>query len=222
MGKTRVIDRFLEYTNYKRISNYRAEKDLEWGNGAIGKYKNDEQRDISHKLITQILRHYIDINEEWLLNGEGAMLKTQPVQEKPTEKPQQSLPLIPLRAAAGFLSGFDEEGVKLSECEQYVVPLFSNISADFLIQINGDSMSPKFQNGDIVACRKVSEPQFLQWGHIYVLDTTGGIIMKEINRAPEEGSIICHSLNERYTDFTIPLATVRHIAMVVGVISSLG
>lgn len=223
MNKPRIIDRFLEYAAYKRISNYKAEKDLGWGNGAIGKYKNDTQRDISNKLITQILRRYIDINEKWLLNGDSPMLKNeQPEQNAPSEKQYITLPLIPLRAAAGFLSGFDSDGVTTEQCENYVVPLFSNINADFLIQITGDSMSPKFQNGNIVACRKVTDTSFIQWGYTYVIDTTGGVIMKELNRCEgDDSQFICHSLNPQYADFELPRKSVRCLAMVVGVISSL-
>ncbi len=219
---SRIIDRFGEYMRLKKLNDNRVTVALGISVGTISKSRG-EGRDLSSKVVTKILEHYTDIREDWLLLGKGEMLKNQSASSTNIEEKQcTALPLIPLRAAAGFLSGFDSDGVTTEQCENYVVPLFSNINADFLIQITGDSMSPKFQNGDIVACRKITDASFIQWGYTYVIDTTGGVIMKELNRCEgDDSQFICHSLNPQYADFELPRKSVRSLAMVVGVISSL-
>lgn len=45
--------------------------------------------------------------------------------------------------------------------------------------IKGDSMSPRYESGDEIACRKIDQARFVQWGKPHVLDTTQGIIIKE-------------------------------------------
>ena len=219
----RVIDRFDQYMAANGLTDYKVSMALKLSNGTIGKSRQ-EGRDLSGKVVRQILSYYTDIREEWLLFGKGSMLKSQqPAQTETIEKLQMiTIPLIPLRAAAGYLSGFDNDGVRIEDCEQYTIPTFYRKGADFLIEVAGDSMMPKFQNGDIVACRKVTDISFIQWGYTYVIDTTGGVIMKELNRCQEDDSqFICHSLNPQYADFELPRKSVRSLAMVVGIISSL-
>ena len=39
------------------------------------------------------------------------------------------------------------------ECDRYVVPMFKE--AEFLITVKGSSMIPKYNSGDIVACKNL-------------------------------------------------------------------
>ena len=63
----------------------------------------------------------------------------------------ESIPLIPIDAMAGF--GKDESQVMEHECEHYIVPMFRG--AEFLIQVKGSSMIPKYNSGDVVACKRL-------------------------------------------------------------------
>ena len=40
------------------------------------------------------------------------------------------------------------------ENEQFVIPTFKE--SDYLVQVKGDAMYPKYNNGDIVACKKLT------------------------------------------------------------------
>lgn len=127
----------------------------------------------------------------------------------------ETRPRIPLTAIAGSLSEAPN-GVTMEDCEQLpVVHQFP--SYDFTMLIKGDSMSPKYESGDEVACRKIDQNRYIQWGKVHVLDTTQGIIIK---RVYEDGDKIrCVSYNKEYADFSIPKEDIYSMSLVVGVLS---
>lgn len=129
------------------------------------------------------------------------------------------LPLIPLEAVAGF-PGFDNYGVMLETCERYAVPEFSAKGAQYLIRVSGTSMLPKYNNGDILACRKIDEITFFQWGKVYVMDTRQGILVKKVFPDKDnEENVICVSENkDDFPPFSLPKDEIRSLSIVVGVI----
>lgn len=161
----------------------------------------------------------VDIDANWLLTGEGEMLKSDNNTPAVAEPQLPSgVPMLPFDAFAGI--GTDVEGVNLDTIEErYVVPLFDGMKMDFMIPVRGSSMYPKYNSGDVVACRMVQELLFVQWNKVYVLDTISqGVIIKRLKKSDKEGFVICKSDNEQYEPFEIPMSDIRTIALVVGVI----
>lgn len=127
-------------------------------------------------------------------------------------KDAQTRPRIPYTAAAGTLSG-TMSGVTVKDCEQ--MPLIQQFPAyDFTMFIKGDSMAPKYESGDEIACRRIDQSRFIQWGKPHVLDTAQGIIVKRIY---DDGDRIrCVSYNPDYADFSIPKEDIYSMSLVVG------
>lgn len=123
-------------------------------------------------------------------------------------------PRIPLSAAAGTLTSATK-GVTLKDCEQ--LPIIHQLpDYDFTIPIKGDSLYPKYESGDEVACKRVDQTRFLQWGKLHVLDTSQGVVIKRIY---EDGDKIrCVSYNPEYPDFSIDKNEIYSINLVVGLI----
>lgn len=71
----RKIDRFDKYIKYKKLNDNKVTVSLGLSVGTLGKSRK-EGRDLSQKVIEQILNFYTDINRVWLLTGEGEMLNT--------------------------------------------------------------------------------------------------------------------------------------------------
>ena len=127
----------------------------------------------------------------------------------------EGIPLIPIDAAAGFGSG--EFQIMGHECERYVVPMFKG--ADFLIQVKGSSMIPKYNSGDVVACKKIPlQDIFFQWNKVYVLDTNQGALIKRIKKGSDDDHILIVSENTKYDEFQLHKQQIHGIALVVGVI----
>lgn len=140
-------------------------------------------------------------------------------EEGKTNEDSALLPLIPIEAVAGFPTS-DNSGILFRDCECYNVPEFVSKGAQFLIRVSGSSMYPKYSNGDLLACMKIDEITFFQWGKVYVLDTRQGALVKRVFEDKEnEENIICHSDNhDNYPDFKLPKTEIRSFSIVIGVI----
>ena len=202
-------ERLLEFLAYKKIGQTKFEELCGLSRGLVNNMKGS----ISNATVNKIVKVYPELNTAWLLNGEGPMLKDDQPQAAVT------LPLLPYGVMAGT-PGEDIEGIKWEDCEQYTVPEFSAKGAKFLARVDGYSMYPKFNSGDLIACRMLEDPHFIQWGRIYMLDTVQGPLVKRLFDCPEDDSKIrCHSENtEKFPDFDIPKEDVRRMALVVGYI----
>lgn len=158
-----------------------------------------------------------ELNAEWLLTGEGEMLKSNSELNNiiPATSTGVGIPLIPIEAMAGALTC--EQTVLEHECERYVVPTFKG--ADFLIPVKGSSMYPKYSSGDIVACQRVAMSSlFFQWNKVYVIDTDQGALIKRIKPGSDKNHILIVSDNENYDPFELPISAIHAVALVIGVI----
>lgn len=168
------------------------------------------------------------LSPEWLLTGRGEMLKTvvdssvvaykaSSVLPKSSKNPK-GIPLIPLDAVAGF-PATDSEGVYLEDCERYTIPEFEAKGANFLIRVSGDSMMPLYNSGDIIACRKIPNILFFQWGGVYVLDTSQGVIVKYVEEYEKDDEcILCVSENKRFKPFPLPKSDIRSLSTIIGLV----
>ena len=176
----------------------------------------------------------IKVNTKWLLVGAGNVFdedkgyfyfefneNKEPVKVEHFEKPLkkatsilQTRPRIPYTAAAGSLTSA-VEGITADQCEQIPrINIFPEY--DFTIIIKGDSMEPKYEGGDEVACKRIDSTSFIQWGKVHVLDTAQGILIK---RTYEDGDKIrCVSYNPEYPDFSIDKSEIYSMSLVVGLI----
>lgn len=133
-----------------------------------------------------------------------------------TEAPG-GIPLIPIDAMAGFGTGSTQ--VMQYDAKTYIVPEFTELNVDFMIRVKGSSMYPKYNSGDLVACKKlVLDRLFFQWNKVYVLDTEQGALIKRVKKSLKDGYISLISDNPAYDPFDIQLSEIYAIALVVGVI----
>ena len=174
-------------------------------------------------VLEEILAAFPEVSRPWLYFGEGKMLvadaekKLMMAEDAPDF--QKSLPLIPYDAFAG-LPSVDNIGVAFSECEQYYVPDFISRGADFLIRVSGNSMVPRYLNGDLLACTMIKDVLFFQWGKIYVIDSSQGVLVKRVMRIEDDDAhvLLVSENKEEYQPFKFPVSDIRSLAIVVGLI----
>lgn len=157
------------------------------------------------------------INIVWLISGDGEMLASaedKGVEKSLLPKPIQTRPRIPYAASAGSLTHC-MDGVKEVECEQRAV-ICAFPEYNFTIFIKGNSMAPKYESGDEVACKRIDNTCFIQWGRVHVLDTAQGIVIKRIYE--DKDGIRCVSYNPEYPDFSIPKDEIYSMSLVVGLL----
>ena len=214
----------MRYLAQKGVSAYEFYKESGVTRGIL-----QQNNGISEDNIARFLAYAPDVNIEWLLTGEGPMLShpttptppTQPTTPtKPTSHPSTSgIPLIPLDAVAGFPAE-SGGGVRLEDCERYVIPEFENKGANFLIRVSGDSMVPLYYSGDLLACRKITDIRFFQWGTVYVLETSQGVLVKRVQESIDHAdSILCVSENSSvHHPFLLPRDDIRSLSIIVGLV----
>ena len=161
------------------------------------------------------------LNIAWLMIGDSTgeeMLKIpRPIPIEPVRPSEHRLPLIPFEAVAGPGDPlYEDERVE----DYYMVSEFKD--SDFLIRVKGDSMSPHFTGGDLLACTRIAMDQtfFLQWGRCYVIYTRSqGCMVKRVQPSEKDGWIRCVSDNVKYATFDVPMQDVVSVALVNGSIS---
>ena len=187
----------------------RFEDKCNLGHGTISAIKSAGP---SASVITRISSACPELNLNWLFTGAGEMLNT-----ARKEPEGHALPLIPLEAFAGpGMPSYDDQRIE----DFYTVTEFKE--SDFLIRVKGDSMTPKYSGGDLVACKKIpmNETYFLQWGRVYVIGTRSqGIMIKRVRPAEDPAWITCVSDNPKYAPFDVPKEDIVSIALVNGAIS---
>lgn len=216
--KSPIKQNILRYLAQKGVSAYVFYKESGVTRGIL-----QQNNGISEDNIARFLAYAPDVNIEWLITGEGPMLShpTPPTPPtKPTSHPSTSgIPLIPLDAVAGFPAE-SGGGVSLEDCERYVIPEFENKGANFLIRVSGDSMVPLYYSGDLLACRKITDIRFFQWGTVYVLETSQGVLVKRVQESVDHAdSILCVSENSSvHHPFLLPRDDIRSLSIIVGLV----
>lgn len=169
-----------------------------------------------------------DLNIDWLLNGEGEMLKQVPrneiedLAEDEIEKIRHDvssgkanlIPLIPASAFAGDIKGFAPESICREQCELIVSPVNG---AEMAITITGDSMEPDYPDGSIAYLKRINEFAFIPWGHTVILDTENGAFIKRIYPDEIDNEYIwAKSINPDYPPMHIPKISIFRIFRVLG------
>lgn len=165
------------------------------------------------------------ISIDWLLTGKGAMLKNSTPKspevliKKVDSNSKEGIPLIPLDAVAGF-PATDSSFAYMENCERYIIPEFQDKGADFIIRVSGDSMIPLYYSGDLIACHKIHDIRFFQWGTVYVLETSQGVLVKRVMETIEhDDCILCASENDTvHRPFLLPKDDIRSMSTIVGLI----
>nr|DAU79625.1 MAG TPA: Repressor protein CI [Caudoviricetes sp.] len=180
------------------------------------------KRSIGPNVINKLVISF-GININWFITGEGEIYKKRTWADDMSDglsetqvsiRKEETRPRIPYTAAAGSLTSA-VEGVTSEQCEH--IPRISFFPEyDFTIIIKGDSMEPKYEGGDEVACKRIDNTSFIQWGKPHVLDTAQGILIK---RTYEDGDKIrCVSYNPEYPDFSIDKDEIYSMSLVVGLV----
>ena len=175
-----------------------------------------------------ILNSMKDISADWLLTGEGSMLKSSTAQKEVKEIQPESVMMVPLvsqYAHAGYMAGF-ADGVYMESLPKIPWPMDEEHHGEYVcFEVRGDSMDDgmrhSYAQGDIVLCRNVDRLywqkrlHFKQWNAFVIVHKEGIVLKQIVAHDVEKGVITVHSFNPYYEDFDIDLRDVYQILNVV-------
>lgn len=184
---------------------------------------------ITEEIVTKFFATYPEVSIEWLMTGEGEMLKNSPSYKEQNKKSidkEEKVPEVSYNPAIGkpyydvdFLGGFNEivNSQVTIPTNNIVIQGFEK--ADFWCNVTGHSMEPKINHGDIIALHKCTLED-IQYGEIYavVLDTLRTI--KIIRRSQDPHKLRFVPLNTAdYDEQEYPTERILHVFEVVGSVS---
>lgn len=166
------------------------------------------EQNISKKSIDKIIAN-TDINPDWLLTGEGEMLRSESEPDEIALAAVHTVPLVPVEVFAGPIQRYIVDGVREKDCRKVVTPVSG---AELAIPVSGDSMSPDIPDGSTLFLARINDAAFIPWGNVMVLDTENGAVVKRIY--PSENSrdaVEARSINPEYPTFDVPKESIRGI-----------
>lgn len=144
---------------------------------------------------------------------ESFLLGTSAVVSATKDIEPNTVPLLPIFAQAGSLTGWSE-GIAEVECERVISPV-GNI--DMAVHIYGESMYPDIPNGSVVYVKRVNPRAFVEWGRPFLLDTVNGPLLKYLTPGRDDEHIRCISANHdpMYAPFEVSVDDILGIYRVV-------
>lgn len=202
-----------ELRKLKKLTQKELSSKLNMDDSQFSKIEQGKLQPTLNQLME--LSSIFNVSLDELCFDKKAIIKNNIPVAKSVESSIEGIPLIPIEAMAGYGGG--EMQIMEFESERFVVPTFKG--ADFLIQVKGSSMYPKYNSGDIVACKKLNlNDLFFQWNKVYVLDTEQGALIKRIDIAADDDHVMIVSDNEKYKPFPLHKSKINAISIVMGVI----
>ena len=168
-------------------------------------------RGISKDGILAISQAFPDLNQAWLLYGEGEMLKTN--EESPVINYADGVPYYD----EDFVLGFNEIGFPFAEKPSFLVRMPKYQNATLWCNATGDSMVPEINSGDVVALQLVEDHSFLVYGDVYAIVTTNGLrTIKRLGRSEDKNCYRLIPTNRAYDDQDIPKGKILRVFRVLG------
>lgn len=178
--------------------------------------------------IAKILTVYSDLNPNWLMTGEGEMLRSAEPEIQTGNSSVFNVKLVGQYAYAGYLNGFaDTEYLETLPTIPFIIPDGQTTRGQYLaFEVRGDSMddgsTSSILEHDIVLGRLVAthfydgvKLHFRKWFFIIVHESEGVIIKQITAHDVTNNTITIHSLNDIYKDKVLQLSEVKRIYNVV-------
>lgn len=220
-----VSDRLASFLKYKGKGQTAFEQEAGLSRGYVQKASDN----MGYKIKSKISEYCPELNMDWLLTGEGDMLKDEQhvsevtevkslsnLKSKDVKKNEQMVNLYDFEASAGLRSLLDNNHANVIDS----IRIPNLPKCDGAIHIVGDSMYPLLKSGDIVLYKEMPvDMQHLFYGEMYlisyIIEGDAYVVVKYINRSPQgEPYVTLVSQNPHHADRDIDFRTVNALALV--------
>lgn len=170
-------ERILKYLEIKGLSRYKFYKQTGLSNGYL-----DKEGDISGSSYEKISYQYPDLNMDWVITGNGDMLRAPEVREVGEG---EGIAVYDVDFACGFSEFLDSA---MHPVGYYSIPPYNDPHKYNIVRSTGDSMLPSIADRAwVVIGRQALSADDVIYGDIYAIETTSEIrTIKRIVRSDDK------------------------------------
>jgi phage repressor protein C with HTH and peptisase S24 domain len=220
------ILQIIEFYNIKNVSEF-AKKNLGYDSPEkINRLKKDGAKP-SYDIIQDISNAFEELNSGWLVTGKGKMINEDYLPDIDKLPPEllhtttiKAVPYYDIDITASIKESFTDV---MEEPEFYVdFKPFNDCTA--YLPVWGDSMFPTYASGEIVAVKKVDNPDIILWGEAYLIITNeianNMKTVKLLYPHDDEDKIILRASNPNFKgDTVIPKESILNLYTIKGKIT---
>jgi phage repressor protein C with HTH and peptisase S24 domain len=209
-----VKERTIKFVNQLGIKMKDFEKRCNLSTG----YVTSMRKGFGSEKLKNVLNEFPQLNRDWLLYGEGSMFNNKEVEIVPLNSERKGNPVYNIDATCGAEIRdiyFTEESII------GYIDLPEIRSGACIVRANGDSMSPRIEDGNWVAIREIFNFNEIFYGQIYLVLTEEYRMLKYLRRCnqDEDNFVILHSDNPNYDDMKMNKQSIRKLFLVENILS---
>lgn len=209
--ETTIKDRLITFMKQKGISHRKFETEVGLSNGYLSKLVNSP----TAAKLQMIISTYPDLNDKWLLTGEGPMLRTPIEKTVPEVTPDTGKPFFgDLPASAGNIIQYPDITRQLPTGS---INIPQAKGAEFFFPVIGMSMRPTIEEGDIIGVCHIDRYETTNAERVYMIITCDNerMIKRILGYNKEKGTITLASDNPQYPNFDLDTSLIVDIYKVV-------
>jgi len=163
---------------------------------------------IPKKFIESLSSLHPDINSDWILTGEGELIKkiSEQAQLRDESRPEYRTSGVPyyedLDVTASVITSFHD----YKEEATFMINYKHFNDCDAYLPVVGDSMHPKYPAGEIVAVKQIRNLDTLLWGETYLVITNDNAnnlrTIKDVHYCSDESKVILRAANPEFAGDT--------------------
>lgn len=204
-----VKNRLIEFIKTQGLTISGFENIVGLSNGSVSKTTDR----IRPRTLESISNKFPNLNQTWLLTGEGDMLLPSSGKDGAVINYENGVPYYD----EDFVLGFNELGFPASENPQFLVQMPKYANATLWCNATGHSMEPEINSGDVIALKLIEDSSFLLTGDLYAIVTTNGLrTIKRLGKGRDEDHYRLIPTNKDYEEQEIPKRMILKVYKVLG------
>jgi phage repressor protein C with HTH and peptisase S24 domain len=210
MGK--ILSRVQEIANNESITLTALERTIGASKGVISRAINNGT-DIQSKWIELIVENYPLYSTEWLITGNGPMIKSNQGNKVPfiSDNTIVGVPYYDVDFIAGFDCVYNNQ-----TSVPYTNIVFSPFAnATLWCNVTGHSMEPEINNGDIIAMKEQNVEDIL-YGEMYAVVLDNFRTIKILRKGSKPNMLKFVPINKEYDDQEFSIDRILKIYAVMG------
>jgi hypothetical protein len=211
-----ILSRIQEIVSKEGTTIGALERTIGASKGVLSRAINNGT-DIQSKWIQRIVENYPLYSADWLLTGQGSMLrKKEPENEPKINYEYQGAPYYNVDFIGGFDIVLNDQTINP---DYYINFAPYNKPGVVWCNITGHSMEPELNNGDFIAMKEITDPiEYLPYGEIYGIVTDSYRTIKRMRMSNRKGFVRLIPTNKspEYGEQEIPISMIRKVFAVLG------